>query len=152
ADFHTFYAHTEPWIARAAYPKYGHPVRDAELLRALSPIHRFDALRAPGLVGHGRAQPGTRARLAEKTVACLAKRLGVGAYESLGKVGYAAPARSARDEDRDRDDPGRDLQRVRARQHGGGPPRRFGRLSVPKSDDGDVTRAIAAGVLQHGPC
>lgn len=47
ADFHTFYANTEPWIAVAAYPKFGHPVHDAELLRALSPIHRFDVLRAP---------------------------------------------------------------------------------------------------------
>jgi dipeptidyl aminopeptidase/acylaminoacyl peptidase len=44
ADFHTFYANTEPWIALAAYPKYGHPVHDAALLRALSPIHHFDAL------------------------------------------------------------------------------------------------------------
>jgi dipeptidyl aminopeptidase/acylaminoacyl peptidase len=53
ADFHTFYANTEPWIAQAAYPKYGHPVDDAVLLRALSPVHRFDALRAPLLVVHG---------------------------------------------------------------------------------------------------
>jgi dipeptidyl aminopeptidase/acylaminoacyl peptidase len=53
ADFHTFYANTEPWIAQAAYPKYGHPVDDAALLRALSPVHRFDALRAPLLVVHG---------------------------------------------------------------------------------------------------
>ena len=53
ADFHTFYAHTEPWIAEAAYPKYGHPVHDEALLRSLSPIHRFDALRAPILVVHG---------------------------------------------------------------------------------------------------
>ncbi|HEX4448656.1 MAG TPA: prolyl oligopeptidase family serine peptidase, partial [Polyangiaceae bacterium] len=53
ADFHTFYANTEPWIAQAAYPKYGHPVHDAALLRALSPVHRFDALRAPLLVVHG---------------------------------------------------------------------------------------------------
>jgi dipeptidyl aminopeptidase/acylaminoacyl peptidase len=53
ADFHTFYANTEPWIAQAAYPKYGHPVDDAALLRALSPVHHFDALRAPLLVVHG---------------------------------------------------------------------------------------------------
>lgn len=53
ADFATFYRDTEPWIATAAYPKYGHPQDDAELLRQLSPIHRFDALRAPLLVVHG---------------------------------------------------------------------------------------------------
>ena len=53
ADFFTFYRDTEPWIARAAYPKYGHPVHDAELLRQLSPLHYFDQLRAPLLVVHG---------------------------------------------------------------------------------------------------
>ncbi|HEX4338778.1 MAG TPA: S9 family peptidase [Polyangiaceae bacterium] len=52
-DFDTFYRDTEPWIARGAYPKYGHPEDDAELLHDLSPIHRFGALRAPLLVVHG---------------------------------------------------------------------------------------------------
>ena len=39
SDFATFYAETEPWIAAAATTKYGDPTTDAELLRALSPIH-----------------------------------------------------------------------------------------------------------------
>jgi predicted N-formylglutamate amidohydrolase/acetyl esterase/lipase len=53
SDLATFYRDTEPWIAQAAYPKYGHPVDDAEVLRRLSPIHHFDQLRAPLLVVHG---------------------------------------------------------------------------------------------------
>ncbi|HEY6081250.1 MAG TPA: N-formylglutamate amidohydrolase [Polyangiaceae bacterium] len=53
SDFATFYRDTEPWIAQAAYPKYGHPERDAELLRSLSPLHHFEQLRAPLLVVHG---------------------------------------------------------------------------------------------------
>jgi predicted N-formylglutamate amidohydrolase/dipeptidyl aminopeptidase/acylaminoacyl peptidase len=53
ADFATFYRDTEPWIAQAAYPKYGHPTGDAELLRSLSPLHHFDRLRAPLLLVHG---------------------------------------------------------------------------------------------------
>ncbi len=53
ADFATFYRDTEPWIAQAAYPKYGHPVDDAELLQQLSPLHHFERLRAPLLVVHG---------------------------------------------------------------------------------------------------
>jgi dipeptidyl aminopeptidase/acylaminoacyl peptidase len=53
SDFATFYRDTEPWIAASAYPKYGHPEEDAALLRELSPIHRFDALRAPLLLVHG---------------------------------------------------------------------------------------------------
>lgn len=53
SDLSTFYRDTEPWIAVAAYPKYGHPELDAELLRKLSPLHYFEKLRAPLLVVHG---------------------------------------------------------------------------------------------------
>ena len=53
SDLTTFYRHTEPWIAAAAYPKYGHPVHDRELLEELSPLRRVDALTAPLLVVHG---------------------------------------------------------------------------------------------------
>jgi predicted N-formylglutamate amidohydrolase/dipeptidyl aminopeptidase/acylaminoacyl peptidase len=53
SDLATFYRDTEPWIAVAAYPKYGHPEHDAELLRRLSPLHYFEKLRAPLLVVHG---------------------------------------------------------------------------------------------------
>ena len=74
ADFATFYAHTEPWIAVAAYPKYGHPVFDADLLRALSPIHRFDALRAPLLVVHGENDSNVPVEEAEQVVASARAR------------------------------------------------------------------------------
>jgi dipeptidyl aminopeptidase/acylaminoacyl peptidase len=53
SDLGTFYRNTEPWIAEAAYPKYGHPVNDRELLDRLSPLRRVDALTAPLLVVHG---------------------------------------------------------------------------------------------------
>jgi dipeptidyl aminopeptidase/acylaminoacyl peptidase len=53
SDLCTFYRNTEPWIAAAAYPKYGHPVRDRPLLEKLSPLRRVDALTAPLLVVHG---------------------------------------------------------------------------------------------------
>ncbi|MDF3065632.1 MAG: Dipeptidylaminopeptidase/acylaminoacyl-peptidase -like protein [Polyangiaceae bacterium] len=53
SDLATFYRDTEPWIAQAAYPKYGHPVQDAATLRRLSPLHHFGRLRAPLLVVHG---------------------------------------------------------------------------------------------------
>jgi dipeptidyl aminopeptidase/acylaminoacyl peptidase len=74
ADFHTFYAHTEPWIAIAAYSKYGHPERDAELLRSLSPIHRFDALRAPLLVVHGETDSNVPLEEAEQVVSAARAR------------------------------------------------------------------------------
>ncbi|MGW0838949.1 S9 family peptidase [Streptomyces sp. NPDC002787] len=53
SDFATFYAGTEPWIAESAAHKYGHPEHDRELLRALSPMTRVDALRVPLLAVHG---------------------------------------------------------------------------------------------------
>ena len=56
-------------IALAAYPKYGHPVQDAALLRALSPIHHFDALCAPVLVVHGENDSNVPVEEAEQVVA-----------------------------------------------------------------------------------
>ncbi|OBJ49569.1 S9 family peptidase [Mycobacterium sp. 1423905.2] len=53
SDLCTFYRNTEPWIADAAFPRYGHPVNDRELLESLSPLRRVDALTAPLLVVHG---------------------------------------------------------------------------------------------------
>ncbi|MEU0405746.1 prolyl oligopeptidase family serine peptidase, partial [Streptomyces sp. NPDC006197] len=53
SDLATFFAGTEPWIAESAAHKYGHPVRDRELLRALSPMSRIDELRVPLLAVHG---------------------------------------------------------------------------------------------------
>ncbi|MBT2478907.1 S9 family peptidase [Streptomyces sp. ISL-94] len=53
SDFATFFTGTEPWIAQSAAAKYGHPERDRDLLRALSPMSRIDQLRAPVLAVHG---------------------------------------------------------------------------------------------------
>ncbi|MFI8165623.1 S9 family peptidase [Streptomyces sp. NPDC085931] len=53
SDLLTFFAGTEPWIAESAAHKYGHPERDRELLRALSPMSRIEALRVPVLAVHG---------------------------------------------------------------------------------------------------
>jgi dipeptidyl aminopeptidase/acylaminoacyl peptidase len=53
SDLNTWYHNTEPWIAAAAYSKYGHPVGDRELLDQLSPLLRVHALTAPLLLVHG---------------------------------------------------------------------------------------------------
>ena len=53
SDLNTWYRNTEPWIAAAAYSKYGHPVSDRELLDQLSPLLRVHALTAPLLLVHG---------------------------------------------------------------------------------------------------
>ncbi|MGD9621425.1 MAG: alpha/beta hydrolase family protein [Mycolicibacterium sp.] len=53
SDLNTWYRGTEQWIAAAAYPKYGHPVSDRELLEQLSPLSRAPAVTAPLLLVHG---------------------------------------------------------------------------------------------------
>lgn len=53
SDLGTFFDGTEPWLAESAAHKYGHPDRDRDLLRALSPMSRVDALRVPFLAVHG---------------------------------------------------------------------------------------------------
>jgi len=74
ADFATWYAETEPWIAHAAVSKYGDPRRDAELLCDLSPLSRIDQLQAPLLVVHGGQDTNVPAREAEQVVEALAAR------------------------------------------------------------------------------
>lgn len=75
SDLTTFYRYTEPWIADAAYPEYGHPVNDRELLERLSPLRRVDALTAPLLVVHGAHDTNVPVRESEQIVEAL-RRLG----------------------------------------------------------------------------
>jgi dipeptidyl aminopeptidase/acylaminoacyl peptidase len=68
ADFETFFARTEPWIADAAVGEYGHPIHERNLLRELSPVHRMEHLRAPLLVVHGRYDTNVPVHEAELAV------------------------------------------------------------------------------------
>jgi len=74
SDLATFYRHTEPWIAAAAYPKYGHPVSDRDLLDRLSPLARVDALTAPLLLVHGGNDTNVPAGEAAQLAAALGER------------------------------------------------------------------------------
>lgn len=53
SDLRTFYRGTDPWTAAEAYPKYGHPVNDRELLDRLSPLLHVENITAPMLLVHG---------------------------------------------------------------------------------------------------
>lgn len=48
SDLETFYRDTEPWIASAAFPKYGYPIQDGDLLRAVSPLERLAGMPEAG--------------------------------------------------------------------------------------------------------
>ena len=53
SDLRTFYRDTEPWIAAAAYSKYGQPEEDSALLEAISPLRLAANIEVPLLVVHG---------------------------------------------------------------------------------------------------
>ncbi|CCH19273.1 prolyl oligopeptidase family serine peptidase [Micromonospora lupini] len=74
SDFRTFYANTEPWIAAAAVSKYGDPVRDADLLRDLSPMTRIDQLDVPVLLIHGANDTNVPAGESAQVAQALAAR------------------------------------------------------------------------------
>jgi dipeptidyl aminopeptidase/acylaminoacyl peptidase len=74
ADFATFYAHTEPWIAAAATSKYGDPHADAALLQELSPLYRADRIAAPLLVVHGAHDTNVPVEEAQQVVDALRER------------------------------------------------------------------------------
>ncbi|MET9952447.1 alpha/beta fold hydrolase [Streptomyces sp. NPDC006339] len=74
SDFGTFFAGTEPWLAKSAAHKYGHPDRDRALLHALSPMSRVDALRVPLLAVHGEHDTNVPPRESEQIVQAARER------------------------------------------------------------------------------
>lgn len=52
-NFETFFAKSTPWMGAISVGEYGDPKTQAELLKALSPIHKLDRITAATLVMHG---------------------------------------------------------------------------------------------------
>ena len=73
-NFETFFEHTEPWMAAISKVEYGDPATQREMLRALSPIHKLDRVRAPTLVLHGANDTNVPVVEAEQVVAALKRR------------------------------------------------------------------------------
>ncbi|GAC1384547.1 MAG: hypothetical protein NVSMB42_02730 [Herpetosiphon sp.] len=73
-NFETFFAHTEPWMAAVSKVEYGDPDTEAEMLKALSPIHKINQVRAATLVLHGANDTNVPVVEAEQVVACLKER------------------------------------------------------------------------------
>jgi dipeptidyl aminopeptidase/acylaminoacyl peptidase len=71
SDLHTFYRDTEPWIAAAAYTKYGHPEQDYVLLEAISPLRSAANIEVPLLVVHGELDTNVPIGEARQIVATL---------------------------------------------------------------------------------
>ncbi len=73
-NFETFFAHTEPWMAAVSKVKYGDPVFDEATLRALSPIHKLDRIKAAIMVQHGANDTNVPVVEAEQIVRSLRER------------------------------------------------------------------------------
>ncbi|MDZ4763486.1 MAG: S9 family peptidase [Chloroflexota bacterium] len=73
-NFETFFQHTEGWMAAVSKIEYGDPDTQAELLRALSPIHQIDRVIAPTLVLHGENDTNVPLIEAEQLTAALQAR------------------------------------------------------------------------------
>jgi dipeptidyl aminopeptidase/acylaminoacyl peptidase len=73
-NFETFFQHTEPWMAAISKVEYGDPDTQADLLRALSPIHKIDRVQAPTLVLHGANDTNVPVVEAEQVVESLKRR------------------------------------------------------------------------------
>ena len=73
-NFETFFAKTEPWMAAISTIEYGDPQTQADLLRALSPIHKIDRVKAATLVLHGANDTNVPVVEAEQVVESLRQR------------------------------------------------------------------------------
>ena len=71
SELHTFYRDTEPWIAAAAYTKYGHPEEDYALLDAISPLRSCTNVEVPLLVVHGELDTNVPIGESQQIVAAL---------------------------------------------------------------------------------
>ncbi len=73
ADLEALLETAAPWLAPLLEAEYGNPVRQRDMLRALSPIHRLEHVRTPLLLLHGRNDPIVPVEEAEKIAARLEK-------------------------------------------------------------------------------
>ncbi|MBI4198861.1 MAG: S9 family peptidase [Chloroflexi bacterium] len=57
SNFQTYFETTGVWRRKERAAEYGDPVKDAALLRSISPVHSLDRVRVPLLLLHGAADP-----------------------------------------------------------------------------------------------
>jgi dipeptidyl aminopeptidase/acylaminoacyl peptidase len=74
ASFITFFAHTGVWRRHLRAAEYGDPERDADVLRAISPLFQANRISAPLLVLHGANDPRVPRHEAEQIVAAVRAR------------------------------------------------------------------------------
>lgn len=73
-NFETFFRESEPWMAAISTTEYGDPVKEAAMLKSLSPIHRLDRIRTPLFVLHGANDTNVPVVEAEQIVSAMKAR------------------------------------------------------------------------------
>lgn len=73
-NFQTLLANTGPWRRKHRAAEYGDPVKDAEFLRRISPIHHADNITAPLFVAQGLRDPRVPPSESEQIVNSLRAR------------------------------------------------------------------------------
>ena len=73
-NFDTFFKNTQPWMAAISTVEYGDPATEADMLKALSPIHKLDRIKTPLIVLHGANDTNVPLIEAEQIVADLKRR------------------------------------------------------------------------------
>ncbi|HEX6159782.1 MAG TPA: S9 family peptidase [Thermoanaerobaculia bacterium] len=73
-NFETFFKHTQGWMAAISTKEYGDPATEADMLRALSPIHKVDRVKTPLIVLHGANDTNVPVVEAEQVVESLKRR------------------------------------------------------------------------------
>lgn len=73
-NFETFFAQSTPWMGAISVGEYGDPVTQRDVLRALSPIHKLDEVKAALLVMHGANDTNVPVVEAEQVVNTLTAR------------------------------------------------------------------------------
>ena len=74
ADFQTFFERTGPWRRKHRAMEYGDPVRDADFLKSISPIHKVDRIKVPLFVAQGLMDPRVPPHESEQIVAAVRAR------------------------------------------------------------------------------
>ncbi|MDB5370921.1 MAG: peptidase [Roseomonas sp.] len=74
ARWKTFFERTGPWRISHRAAEYGDPVRDAELLERLSPLHKVDQITCPMFVAQGLTDPRVPPHESEQIVEALRRR------------------------------------------------------------------------------
>ena len=73
-NFETFFRESEPWMAAISTTEYGDPVKEAAMLKSLSPIHKLDRIRTPLFVLHGANDTNVPVVEAEQIVSAMKAR------------------------------------------------------------------------------